>query len=357
MSLLLSLWWSSLAMGAAALVWMAALVFARVWRTREDGLRDRDRIMIQRACLAIVAGEGDAIAQLRGVRWRARLLAETFLEFLAIVRGAERERLVSAFLSLSIDDRFRDRLFRGAKPGRIAAAEALAAFPGVETEAALARLLDATRDAEVRIAAIRTLVDLDRPPALRALLDDLRSRGVAESLLYLPIVRRLVALDADAALAAFEDRSLESGARAVLADGLGVAGDYRAMGPLSRAASDPDSAVRVAAVRGLGALAHPLAAPTLTAAVSDPDWTVRAAACEALARTGLTETAGLLTERLADPVWWVRFQAAEALTHMGEAGVSRLRLAAQAPVDMVRRAAGLALAEKGLVEPALEATA
>ena len=105
-------------------------------------------------------------------------MSETLLEFLAIVRGGEREALVSAYRSLNIDDRMRARLSRGSKPGRAAAAEAIAAFPGPETIAALERLVREHCDAEIRIAGVKSLIDLDAPPALRDLLSDMRNRGV-----------------------------------------------------------------------------------------------------------------------------------------------------------------------------------
>lgn len=351
MSLLLGLWWSSLAMAAVALVWMSALVAARVRRARKDARRAEERRLVQTACLEIASGAGDAVASLRPVRGRARLLAESLIEFLAIVRGSERDRLVSAFQGMAIDETFRKRLFRGSKAGRLASAEVLSVFPGAATVAALNRLLETNADSEVRVAAVKALIELDASPSILKMLEDIRSRGVSESLLYLPLVRRLAIHEPDTALAALADTGLNTQARSLLADAVVAAGDYRAIEPLSAAARHEDHGLRMAAVAGLGVLAHPAAATTIEAALDDPDWEVRAAACEAAARMNIRDAIPGLVMRLTDDVWWVRFQAAEALTRMGPAGIESLRIAAGARVDIVRRAAALALAEKGLAGP------
>lgn len=335
-------------MAALALTWMSGLVLARVLRARSDARRGADRARVRAACLDIVQGSGDAAFRLRPFQRRARLMSETLLEFLAIVRGGEQDALVSAYRSLNIDDRMRARLSRGGKPGRLAAAEAIAAFPGPETIAALERIVRKHRDAEIRITAIKSLIDLDAPPTLRDLLSDMRTQGVSDSLLYLPVVQRMTKLDPDQALELFTDGAVDPAARALIADALGRSGDYRAVLPLCDAASDPNRALRLSAVRGLGVLAHPAASDAIVRALEDPEWEVRSAACEAAGRIGLTAALPALVRCLADEVWWVRFQAGEAMTGMGQMGVQSLRLAAGADVDVVRRAASMALAEKGM---------
>lgn len=347
-STLVGLWWASLVMAALALIWMSGLVLARVFRARSDARRELDRVSVRAACLDIVQGSGDATSRLRPFQRRARLMSETLLEFLAIVRGGEREALVSAYRSLNIDDRMRARLSRGSKPGRAAAAEAIAAFPGSETIAALERLVREHCDAEIRIAGVKSLIDLDAPPALRDLLSDMRNRGVGDSLLYLPVVQRITKLDPDQALEVFVDATVDPTARALMAAALGQSGDYRAVLPLCEASADPDRALRISAIRALGILAHPAASDAIIRALDDPEWEVRSVACEAAGRIGLTAALPALVMRLTDAVWWVRFQAADAMTGMGRKGIASLRLATAADLDVVRRAASMALAEKGL---------
>lgn len=354
MTFLALLWWGSLTLALAALAWMGGLVAARFSRERASRSRDRDRGRLRAACLAIVSGHGDAAEGLRPYRHRARLMAEGILEFEAIVRGVERERLILAYELVSADARFRQRLFVGSRAGRLAAAEALALFPSDDTEQALNRAVESGGDAELTAAAVRSLVDLDRPPPLGRLLDDLEARKLTDSLVYLPVVRRLVALSPDEAMNRLDSRHTLPAARVLLADAIAATGDYRAVPPLQRAARADRPEIRMAAIRGLGLLAHPASISSLTQALSDPDWEVRAAACEAVARTCANEGVADLVERLSDDVWWVRFQAAEALTRLGPSGLTALVRAASLPDDVPRRAASLALAEKGLTDTVIE---
>ena len=353
MTFLALLWWGSLALALAALVWMMGLVFARLGRERKSRARDLDRRRLREVCLAIVRGAGEAAVGLRPFQHRARLMAEGLLEFEAIVRGTERDRLIAAYDLVAADMRFRERLFVGSMAGRLAAAEALALFPSDETERALNRVLERPRDWELSAAAVRALVHLDRPPPLGRLLDDLEARDLTDSLVYLPVVRRLAALSPDEAMSRLDSSETLPAARILLADAVAATGDYRALAPLQRATQADSPNVRMAAIRGLGLLAHPASIPTLTDALSDPDWEVRAAACEAVARTGAIAGVAELVDRLNDPVWWVRFQAAEALTQLGSGGVTALMTASDVSDDRPRRAASLALAEKGLTKSRL----
>lgn len=348
MSLLAVLWWTSLGLVLATLAWMSVLVLARVGRERSGQARDRDRGRLREASLAIVGGAGEAASGLRPFRRRARLMADGFLEFSAIVRGAERERLITAYRLMSADSRFRERLFKGSRPGRLAAAEALAAFPSEETVAALNRLVERSRDPELRASVIRTLVELDRPPDLGGLLMRLEAEQMTTSLVYLPVIRRLVSKSPAEAMMRLDRADTGPAARALLADAVASTGDYRAAAPLESAAQAGEAGVRIAAIRGLGLLSHPGSIPSLIAALSDPDWEVRSAGCEALARTAAVEAVPQLSERLSDTVWWVRFQAAEALSRLGPVGVSALKTVSKSADDLPRRAASLALAEKGL---------
>lgn len=351
MTLLALLWWVSVALALAALAWMVSLVLARLGRERASRTWERDRRRLRETCLAIVHGAGDAVTGLRPFRRRARFLAEGLMEFGAVVRGAERERLVAAYELVSADARFRERLWVGSKAGRLAAAEALAFFCSDATELALQRVIQARRDVELTAAAYRSLIEMGRPPALGQLLDDLEVRKVTDSLVFLPVVRRLVSASPDEAMARLDSIQTSPAARVLLADAVAATGDYRAVAPLQRAVAADRPEIRMAAVRGLGLLAHPASIPSLTKALSDADWEVRAAACEAVGRTGFGEGIADLVQRLEDAVWWVRFQAAEALTRLGPGGLEALRAASSQPNDLSRRAASLALAEKGLVGP------
>lgn len=347
------IWTASLAMAACAFAWMTVLIVGRVRREGVERRREEDRARIQQAFLDIMNGSGDAIGRLMSVRQRARVMAEALLEVMALVRGAERERLISALAAFRVDEVFQRRLFRGSTAGRIAAAEALSIFSGEAGAAALRRALGRARDAELRVGLMRSLAEVGAPPALREVLGDLEGRRASDSLLYLPLIRRLAAEDPMAALRVFGDSAVTGEARVILAEALGGSGDYRVLRPLCLAARAPDVELRIAAVRGLAALGHPAADETVLRGMEDPVWMVRAASCEAAGRIGLRSAGPLLAVRLEDPVWWVRFRAGEALAALGEWGQDQLRAVALSGGDLSRRAASMVLAERGLaVEPA-----
>ena len=349
---LLLLWWTSIALAAVSLAWISVLVIGRLFREKDDARRAGDR---ERACdafLDVMNGTVDALDRLRGVDRRARLMGEVFLELLAMVRGAERDRLISALRAIRMDERWRRRLFEGGIAGRMVAAEALSTFPGEETVAALRENLDKARSGNLRVALMRSLIDLDAAPPLAQVLQDInRSRG-SESLLYLPLLARLVHGDPRGALHAFGDPATPPRARIILAEALGSSGDFGALEPLCIAARAPDIELRIAAVRGIGAMGHPAAEASILAALQDPVWMVRSAACEAAGRIGLRSAVPLLITQLSDSVWWVRFRAGEALSALGPVGVEGLQTAAAALEDVQHRAASLALAERGLATTA-----
>lgn len=348
MALLLLLWWVSLLFAAAALLWMLALIAARLLRERSDRRRAAARQAITAAYLAIMAGDGAATAMLRPYQRRARLMAETLLEFLALVRGAERTRLIEALRGLHVQDRFRARLSQGSQAGRLAATEALEVFPDEETRVALSRLYRSARDPELRIAAVRALIEIGEAPSIDTVLRNLEHHDQTDSPLYGPVLKRLVADAPDAALEALEKTSFGPAACAVLAEAVGASGDYRAVALLMPRASAPNAIVRAASVRALGMLGHPTAVSAIAAALDDIEWEVRSEACEAAGRIGdLTLAAGLVA-RLADEVWWVRFRAAEALVALGPRGVDILRAASGSEEGVVQRTAAMALAERGL---------
>lgn len=348
MSELLLIWSVSIALAAAALAWMVGLILARLQRERAERRREDDRRLIQQGYLDIMNGSGDAVGRLRSVRGRARLMAESLLEVVALVRGEERERLISALHAFHVDDVFRRRLFRGSVAGRLAAAEALSIFPGEEAVVALRQALAQARPAELRVGLIRSLIDLSAAPELEEVLADLAGRRASESLLYLPVIGQLVSERPMAALQAFGDIGVSGEARVILAEALGASGDYRALEPLCIAARAPDIELRIAAIRGLAALGHPAAEATIVSALADEVWMVRSAACEAAGRVGLRSAIPDLAAQLEDPVWWVRFRAGEALAALGEAGRERLRSLALSGGDLSRRAASMVLAERGL---------
>lgn len=87
MNLLLVLWWSSVLLVGIALAWMAGLIIARLFRENSETRQKADRQTLSIVYLAIMAGTDEAAEKLRPFQHRSRLLAESLLEVLALVRG------------------------------------------------------------------------------------------------------------------------------------------------------------------------------------------------------------------------------------------------------------------------------
>ena len=347
MTVLMLIWSGSWVMTALAVLWMTGLIVARVVRERIEHRRERDRQLIHRVLLDILAGSGDAVGRLTRVRRRARVMAEALLDVVALVRGAERERLIDALQAFGIDRVFRRRLFKGSVAGRMAAAEALSIFSGPEVTLSLREALTAAHAADLRVGLMSSLIDLGAPPPLDEVLADLSGLKASESLLYLPLITRLVAGDPMTALRAFGDDAVTGDARLILAEALGSSGDYRVLGALCIAARAPDDELRIASIRGLKILGHPGAEAVILEAMSDPVWVVRATACRAVGRIGLPEAVPRLATLLEDPVWWVRYRAGEALTALGDVGRARLARIAATGDGLSGRTAAIILAELG----------
>ncbi|MBL0967741.1 MAG: HEAT repeat domain-containing protein [Brevundimonas sp.] len=348
MSLLGLLWWASLAMGAASLLWMTWLIAARMVRARADRRLAKDQAFVRRCFLEIMEGRREAARLLRAPARRARLIAEAILDIAGLVRGQERDRLIAALSDLGVESRLQRRLTRGSRSGRVAAAEALAIFGAPQGAVILKQAMAASRDPDFRVAALNALLSFDEAPTLRELLSEVAAGGLQQSLLYESVIRTIVARDPAGAIELFGDPQTPLVSRTLIAEALGRAGDYRAVPVLMHAVVDADLELRIACIRALGLLAHPVGAPAIATALGDEAWEVRAAAAEAAGRIGLIELAPSLVEALADDAWWVRFRAGEALAACGEKGMAVLRLAAGVNQDVVRRAASLVLAERGV---------
>ena len=349
MNLLPLLWWSSLGLAGIAFGWMMGLIIARLFRESSEARRIVDRKTLSAAYLSIMSGTSNAAVLLEPFRKRSRLMAESLLDVLGLVRGIERDRLIASLVHAGVPDRLRYRLTRGSRTGRLAAAEALSAFPSAATRTALRALHRNSTDAEIRIASIRTLIDVGDPPSALELIADLDGKAESDSLLYAPVLRRLAVDAPDDALKTLTLPGLGVAARSVMIEAVGASGDYRALPTLSLMTAAPELSLRMCAVRALGALAHPGSADTIAGALADDAWDVRAEAAMAAGKIGGSGLVLALTPLLDDPVWWVRFRTAESLSKMGDTGIAALRNAAMSSVDVVRRSASLALAEQRLV--------
>lgn len=348
MALLTALWAGALLLSAGAVAWMSALMVLRLAHHARAERRRADRGRVEASLVALLQGRCDLDRDLRPYSRRARLMAETLLDFLGIVAGHDRQIVLGALESLELPRTLRARLDRGSLAGRLVSLEALAAFPGPETDAALRRAAD-TGPPAVRLAALKSLHEMSRELPLGRVLRELETGGLRPSAVVGELVRTLVADAPHSAAGELGNGLLPEAVQVLIIDGLASAGDYGVAPTLIRVAgASPQAQVRAAALAALGKLMHPAAEPAVRAGLADPSWEVRAAAAEAAGSAHLDSLAGPLSTALADPVWRVRFTAASALARLGADGLRRLREAAAGTVPREAETAALVLAERGL---------
>lgn len=339
---------AALVLSGAAVAWMSALMLLRVIHHARAERRRVDRRRVEACLLSILQGECDLQRDLGPYDHRARLMGETLLDFLAIVAGRDRQIVLSALETLGLPDTLRARLRRGSAAGRLVSLEALAAFPGPETEAALRKVAD-VGPPDVRLAALSSLHEMSRDLPLGRVLRELETGGLKPSAVVGELVRTLVADAPRSAAGELGHGLLPEVVQVLIVDGLAAAGDYGVAPTLIRVAqSSPSSQVRAAALAALGKLMHPMAEDAVRKGLADPSWEVRAAAAEAAGAARFGALSGGLAAGLSDPVWRVRFVAATALAKLGGEGVERLRLAAASTTPAEAETAALVLAERGL---------
>lgn len=340
------IWAAALGLQAVAFAWMMGLIVQRLLQGRGKRRRLADRRAIELALVAMMQGRAEAALALRPYRHKTQLMAETLLDFMGVVRGRDRDRVVDALEAIGVPESLRQSLRGGRWPARLAAAEALSAFPGPDTEQALRDM--ARREPEGQLTALEALARAGGAVRVGELLDAAALGRLRVSGRFDEFLREQVAADAAAAVTELDRPDLTPQLRAHVLDALGGSGDYSVIPALIRSARDPDITVRSAAVHALGRLQHPAGQEAIAAALEDEAAEVRAIAAEAAGEAGLTRLADGLYARLSDPAWRVRFQAAAALGKLGAAGRERLRQAAQLPDPAAARAATLTLAELGV---------
>ena len=341
------IWMTALGLIALAIAWMIALILLRVIHELRSKRRAADRTRVMGALVGVLQGREGAIQILETYKAQGILMAEALLELNAVVRGADRERVLIEVRKLGLPKLLTRQMLRGAPAERLSSLEALAALAGAEATTAL-RTAWRTGAPPVREAALNALVEAGAPISIGEVLDGLIAGELPATRTLTEVVRRTTMNDTRAAAAALQRRDLTELARALLLDSLGSSGDYQVIPNLIAGALDNSPEIRTAAVRGLGRLMHPAGQAAIGDALLDPSWHVRSAAAEAAGAAGLVALSDRLSALLADPDWWVRFRAGEALARLGAPGVARLRQVVQSELPVASRMASLALAERGL---------
>ena len=345
MDLLVVIWVTALVLCGGAVAWMTTLILLRLNSARAQARQAADRQAVQAAFMGILKGRADPTQTLAPYLGRARLMADALLDFLTLVKGVDVDTLVAALRIAGVNETLARRVRRGSLAGRLAAVEALGAFPGPTSVAALTAAA-ATGPPTLRLAALRSLLQAGGHVTLGRLLGHLARAELTHSGPLADLTRMVVEAEPDAAVRGLADVQISPATRILLLECLGRAGAYGAIPAIIAHGASRDSAIRVAAMAALGALKHPAGSPAIQLGLNDPDQAVRAAAALAAGEAGLSTLSAALGSRLADKVWRVRFLSAGALLKLGDPGIAELERAVMGTDAVAEQTAALILAER-----------
>lgn len=310
------IWAVALVLAAGALVWMSALILLRLVHQRRAARELADRRALQAVLLGAIRGGGDVRLAIQPYAGKGHLLAQTLLDFVTILQGADLETVIETLRDAGVEAVLQEGVDHGRGPCRLACIEALGAFKGEASRPTLRRAA-ARGSPDVRLAALRSLLQTGAEAPLADIVQRLRDEELPPGGPTADFVRLVVERDPGAAVILLDETDdLPPAASAMLLEALGATGAYTAIPTVVDHLTAEQPKVRAAAAVALGMLRHPAAEHSLREAIDDPAPIVRSAAAEAIGAAGLMGLAGALEDHLEDPAWSVRFEAAAALAKL-----------------------------------------
>ncbi len=272
------------------------------------------------------------------------------LEYMRMLQGDDRLRLLTAARDMGLVDRFLKGLRSKDRDERVSAVEALGEIGDPTTVTDLVFMLHDIVP-EIQVQAAAALAHIGDPSSVRSLLagmehqDEWHAQRIADALYSFG--REAVPEMA---------RYLQGTGRyrPLIARTLGLIGDIRAEGSLIQALSSSDADLRMRAAAALGRAGTPRAVPSLLELLADKQWEVRAQAASALGRRTDRQAIPWLRRALSDQSWWVRHNAASALVEV-PGGNEALRSSLGHPDPYARDAAAAVLLSSGVAGEAVEA--
>ncbi len=323
-----------------SLATMTALIGAREVRRRQGRRRSARRAAVLPELVHHIGGLTGDTLNLGGLESDALLMAEVVRDLSGLVRGRERTRLTEALCALNVDQALRDLIRTGWANQRVLAAEALVFFPGEETYDALLKACHSATP-RVRLAALRSAIELGRPPPIDDMLDSVVGGSERASLLFSDLLQRAAKSQIEGAIASLERPDLPRHLRIMVMQALGASEDERALGPLLAATRSKDNEIRAGAFAALSTLGLPGVEDVVADGLADDDWRVRLKAIECVRRMGLTEFFAPVMVCADDEVWWVRYRAGQTLMSLANDDVAKLRLFVERAADQARQFARL----------------
>ena len=274
------------------------------------------------------------------------LLAILMVEYLALLRGSERERLVRLAQEAGLVERYCQALRARGRWRRARAAENLGYFGGPGTVEPISRLLQ-DGDETVRAVAARALARIGTPDAAGALARTLDDPSELTRLRMAENLERIGSLAVEPLL-----ETLGHGSPPARLLAARVLGNLRALDARPalcealRQGAFPD--LRAQAALALGTVGDPEDVPALLEAADDEGWPVRAQTASALGMIGETSSIPKLQELTLDREWWVRLNASKALANIGPAGERALASLLESEDRFTRDRAVATLEERGI---------
>jgi HEAT repeat protein len=280
------------------------------------------------------------------------LLAILMIDYLSVLRGAERERLAGLAEESGLVSKCFSRLRARNRWRKARAAENLGYFGGPEAVAPLTGLLSHP-DETVRAVAGRALARIGTPDAAEALARTLNDPSELTRMRMAENLERIGPLATGPLVEALE--SGDPRARVLAARILGNLRAAEAAPALCRAMlGGALTDVKAQAALALGRIGNPEDVPALQEAAEDQDWPVRAQIANALGMIGDLSTIPTLQKLTVDREWWVRLNASRALANIGPGGERALAEILEGDDHVARERAAATLEERGIVRRAVE---
>ena len=280
------------------------------------------------------------------------LLALLMVEYLSLLRGAERERLVRLAREAGLVRRYFASLGARYRWRKARAAENLGYFGGPEAVGPLAQTLSHPNET-VRAVAARALARIGTPEAAEALAGTLSDTSELTRLRMAENLERIGPLAVGPLVEVLEGD--DPRARVFAARILGNLRAAEAGASLREAMLGGETTdVRAQAALAVGKIGNPEDVQTLREAAGDEDWPVRAQAANALGMIGELAAIPTLQSLATDTEWWVRLNASRALANMGPSGERALAEILEGEDRFARDRVAATLEERGIVRRVVE---
>ncbi|WP_228282444.1 HEAT repeat domain-containing protein [Rubrobacter tropicus] len=348
--------WTIAVMGVLNVLMVLLTLGVKMSRTvKQRGLEARAATLEAALDESLLTGRADP--ELLNLKGRDMdLLAARLIEYLTLLTGSQRERLIELAREAGLVRRFFWRLRSRNRWRKAQAAEGLGYLGGPEAVPQITQLLS-YEDETVRAVAARALARIGTPEAAASLSQTLNDPS---ELTRLRMAENLERIGAVATASLVE--TLDAGnprARVLAARVLGNLRAADARPALRETLTGPDDEVpidlKAQATLALGKIGDPEDVPVLVKASESEEWPVRAQAANALERIGEASTIPALRRLTLDQEWWVRLNASRALSNMGPAGEAALVSVLEGEDRFARDRAASSLEARGVIRRAAEA--